>query len=116
MLMVLTQNLPNSVRLRREPAPASYRAGDGRSAWTRRWKDLVELHCGDMGGVVNMSEAQISLVRRTSAMEVQLESMEARMSECDMTVDLALYNRTSGELRRISETVGTHRIARRRPG
>jgi hypothetical protein len=40
-LTVLTQNLPNSVRLRREPAPASYRAGDGRSAWPKSPRALA---------------------------------------------------------------------------
>jgi hypothetical protein len=24
--------------------------GDGRGAWTRRWRDLVELHIADLGG------------------------------------------------------------------
>jgi hypothetical protein len=46
MLMVLTQNLPNSVRLRREPAPASYRAGDGRSGWPKSPRALAgRLRC-----------------------------------------------------------------------
>jgi hypothetical protein len=86
--------------------------GDGRCAWTRRWKDIVGLHCGDLGGASNMSEAQLSMLRRASCMEVQLESMEARMSAGDMTVDLTLYGRISGELRRLFETIGVHRVAR----
>jgi hypothetical protein len=86
--------------------------GDGRSRWTRRWKDIVQLHCGDLGGASNLSEAQLSLVRRAASMEICLESMEARMSEGDMTVNLSLYNATSGELRRLFETIGVHRVAR----
>jgi hypothetical protein len=47
--------------------------GDGRGAWTRRWRDLVELHSADCGGRDHMSEAQLSLCRCIAAIEVQLE-------------------------------------------
>ncbi len=59
-----------------------------------------------------MSEAQLSLCRRASAIEVQLEQMEASMSEGDLKVDLDLYNRLSGNLRRILESIGLERKAR----
>ena len=36
--------------------------GDGRGAWTRRWKDIVELHVADEGGRDQMSEAMLSLL------------------------------------------------------
>jgi hypothetical protein len=80
--------------------------GDARGAWTRRWKDLTELHCIDLGGADRASEAQLSLIRRAAAITVQLEQMEARMSEGDLSVDLDLYNRLSGNLRRFFETLG----------
>jgi hypothetical protein len=86
--------------------------GDGRGAWTRRWRDLVELHTSDCGGVGVMSEAMLSLCRRVAAIEVQLEQMEACMSEGDLRVDLDLYNRLSGNLRRMLETIGLQRVAR----
>lgn len=86
--------------------------GDGRGAWTRRWRDLVELHSADCGGAEYMSEAKLSLCRRVAALEVQLEQMEARMSEGDIEVDLDLYNRLAGNLRRILETLGLERRAR----
>src|SRR2546430_548633 len=38
--------------------------GNGNSAWTRRWKDIIECQVSEMGGAANMSEAQISLARR----------------------------------------------------
>jgi hypothetical protein len=85
--------------------------GDGRGAWTRRWRDLVELHTSDCGGVGVMSEAMLSLCRRVAAIEVQLEQMEACMSEGDLKVDLDLYNRLSGNLRRMLETIGLQRKA-----
>jgi hypothetical protein len=67
---------------------------DARGAWTRRWKDLTELHASDLGGADRASEAQLSLIRRAAAITVQLESMEARMSEGDLSVDLDLYTPT----------------------
>jgi hypothetical protein len=73
---------------------------------------LVELHTSDCGGGGVMSEAMLSLCRRVAAIEVQLEQMEACMSEGDLKVDLDLYNRLSGNLRRMLETIGLQRVAR----
>jgi hypothetical protein len=86
--------------------------GDGRGAWTRRWKDLNEAHVTDLGGPDGLSEAQLSLCRRCAALEVQLEQMEAKMSEGDITVDMDLYGRLAGHLRRILETLGIERRAK----
>jgi hypothetical protein len=86
--------------------------GDGRGAWTRRWRDLVELHVSDCGGAAAISEAMISLCRRVAAIEVQLEQMEACMSEGDLKVDLDLYNRLAGNLRRMLESIGLQRVSR----
>jgi hypothetical protein len=84
--------------------------GDGRGAWTRRWKDLQEAHVEDMGGITGLSEAQVSLCRRAAALEVTLEQIEASMSLGAATIeDLDLYNRLSGNLRRILETIGLQR-------
>ena len=41
--------------------------GDGRSAWAKRWGDLILAHANDLGGLEMLSEAQISLCRRASA-------------------------------------------------
>jgi hypothetical protein len=86
--------------------------GDGRGAWTRRWKDLHEAHIEDIGGPDGLSEAQLSLCRRVAAIEVQLEQMEAKMSEGDVEVDMDQYGRLAGHLRRILETLGVERKAR----
>jgi hypothetical protein len=61
--------------------------GDGRGAWTRRWRDLVELHSADCGGAEHMSEG-------------------------DIAVDLDLYNRLAGNHRRILESIGIERRPR----
>jgi hypothetical protein len=85
--------------------------GDGRGAWTRRWKDIVELHIADAGGRDHMSEAMLSLCRPAATLEIQLEQLECRMSEGD-DVDIEIYGRIASHLRRILETLGVERKAR----
>jgi hypothetical protein len=85
--------------------------GDGRGAWTRRWKDIVELHVTDAGGRDHMSEAMLSLCRRAATLEIQLEQLERCMSEGD-DVDIEIYGRIASHLRRILETLGVERKAR----
>ena len=82
--------------------------GDGRGAWTRRWKDIVELHVADAGGRDHMSEAMLSLCRRAATLEIQLEQLECCMSQGD-DVDIEIYGRIASHLRRILETLGVER-------
>jgi hypothetical protein len=84
--------------------------GDGRTAWVRRWRDLAALHETDGGDVSTMSEGRKSLCRRAATLEVNLEQLEAHMSE-GQGVDLDVYNRLAGNLRRILETLGLERKA-----
>ncbi len=85
--------------------------GNGRSPWARRFKDLCELHQDDVGARETMSEAQVSLIRRISTTEVELERMEGQLS-AGQSVDLDLYNRLSGNLKRLLETIGIERSKR----
>jgi hypothetical protein len=85
--------------------------GDGRSAWTRRWKDIVELHVTDAGGLDNLSEARLSLIRRAATLELQLEQLECSMSE-GKDVDIEFYGRVASHLRRILEAMGLDRRPR----
>jgi hypothetical protein len=82
--------------------------GDGRGAWTKRWKDIVELHIADAGGRDNMTEAMLSLCRRAATLEIQLEQLECCMSQGD-DVDIEIYGRIASHLRRILETLGVER-------
>src|SRR5262249_57347769 len=50
---------------------------DHRSAWMRRLRDLIQLHLSDLGGDDNVSEAERSLVRRASMLELQCELLRA---------------------------------------
>ena len=52
--------------------------GDGNSPWARRRQDLLALHIQDLGGEEMMSENQLSLCRRASTLEVELEMAEGR--------------------------------------
>lgn len=85
--------------------------GDGRSAWTRRFRDLIAGHASDLGGPELLSAAQLSLIKRASALETELEQMEGRLSS-GVVVDLDVFARVTGHLRRILETLGLERRPR----
>lgn len=86
--------------------------GDGRTAWSRRFRDLIAAHTADLGG--EPSEAQASLIRRASALEVQLEQLEADWTSgaAASAADLDTYSRLSNTLRRHLEAVGLGRKPR----
>jgi hypothetical protein len=85
--------------------------GDGRSAWAKRWGDLILAHAADLGGLDMLSEAQLSICRRTAAIECELESMEGRMS-ASQPIDIAVYARLTGVLCRLLELVGIRRLTK----
>ena len=85
--------------------------GDGNSAWSRRFRDLVAEHVNDLDGPERLSEAQHSLIRRVATIEVELEVMEGRLSMGE-AVSLDSYTRAAGHLRRLLETLGIERRAR----
>jgi hypothetical protein len=86
-------------------------SGDGNSAWTRRYRDLVRGHANDCGGEDLLSESEKSLIKRASAIECELEAMEGRLSRGE-TVDLDKFTRAASHLRRILETLGLERRQR----
>jgi hypothetical protein len=85
--------------------------GDGRSPWSRRWRDLVEMHARDLGGMEGLSVAQLSLIRRAATIEVELEAAEGLFS-AGKGSDLTAYAAVAGHLKRILETLGLHRTPR----
>jgi hypothetical protein len=87
--------------------------GDGRGAWVSLRKDIEEEHIEDFGGMTVLSRSQKSLCRAAATLDTEMQQIEARMSEGKATPeDLDLYNRLSGNHRRILESIGLHRIAR----
>ena len=87
--------------------------GDPNSPWARRYRDLVTRHIRDLGGRTELSEAQLSLVRRPAALACELEQMEARMSQ-GVEVNLDSFGRAASHLRRLYETLGIKRQPRGR--
>jgi hypothetical protein len=85
--------------------------GDGNSAWSRRYRDLVAAHVSDLGGADALSEAQRSLVKRAAAIELELEQMEGKLSQGE-AVDLDCFTRAASHLRRLFETLGIERRPR----
>ncbi|TPK85315.1 hypothetical protein [Mesorhizobium sp. B2-4-17] len=87
--------------------------GDERGPWARRFRDLVAEHTADAGGAVSLSEAQRSIIRRASTLEVQLEQLEARFSEGPAEVaTLNMYSTLSNTLRRLLIDIGLERRSR----
>ena len=84
---------------------------DGRTAWPRRFRDLLELHHTDLGGHDRLSEGERQIVRRIATLEVELERMEGEFAVAG-TADvekLDVYIRASGSLKRLLEAVGLRR-------
>jgi hypothetical protein len=108
----MTDNLP---RRRRSAVSTGRRAfvdlGDGGSVWGRRYADLIAGHVADLGGADLLSESQVSLIKRASALECELEAMEGRLSLGE-AVDLDEFGRATNTLRRTLESLGLGRVPR----
>jgi hypothetical protein len=85
--------------------------GDPNSAWARRYVDLCRGHVSDLGGRSELSEGELSLIRRASALECELEGMEAKMSQGEQ-VNLELYGRLTDRLGRTLQRIGLKRKPR----
>ena len=86
---------------------------DQRSTWAQRMRDLIELHVDDLGGLDNTSEAQRSLVRRISVLEVEAEYLESAFAQRNASgKQYDLYLRIAGLLKRLYELIGIERVAR----
>jgi hypothetical protein len=83
-------------------------SADGRSAWVRRMRDVLEAHLDD---VPNATAAERSIIRRASVLTVELERLEAKFATAGEASerDLDLYQRTAGNLRRLLEAIGLRR-------
>lgn len=84
---------------------------DGRGAWPRRFRDLIDAHVADLGGAELLSEAERQLVRRAATLAVELERLEADFAtagEADPE-KLDLYIRATGALKRLWDGLGLER-------
>ena len=90
------------------------RCTDGRSAWCRRLRDLLESHVNQLGGWPAVSHSEAVIIRRCATLTLELERREsafARAGEIDDS-SLAIYATASNSLRRLLEAIGLHRRAR----
>ena len=87
---------------------------DGRSAWARRFRDVVHLYASDQGGDDNLSEGRRSLIRRCACLQTELEILETKFALAGGADagDLDLYQRASANLRRLLEAIGLDRQPR----
>ena len=89
--------------------------GMGRSSWARRLRDLVALHITDLGGDMNVSEAERAIIRRAAVIIVELERMEhdfALSEGAPGLAELETYQRMANSMRRLLESTGLRRRAR----
>jgi hypothetical protein len=108
-------SVPSRQRSRITNGTALLPGTSGRSAWTRRCKDVIAEHLADMGGSDNTSAAERSIVRRAAVLTTELEMLEARFAQAEgmaTATDLDLYQRMAGNLRRLLEAVGLQRRAK----
>jgi hypothetical protein len=87
---------------------------DGRSAAARRYRDLMAQMIDDLGGDATVSEVQRQLVRRAAGLMIQGEATEARIINGE-TVDIGAHVTACNALRRITDTLGLKRAAKREP-
>lgn len=82
--------------------------GSPNSAWARRFANLVVGHVSDAGGRDMVSEGKFAIIKRASALECEIERLEAKLSNGE-EVDLDVFGRACSHLRRLFEAVGMER-------
>src|ERR1700730_15509074 len=85
---------------------------DGRSATSRRFKDLVYDFAADLGGMPELSTAEVQMIRRASMLSTQCEQIEALAAQGEKEFDVVVYVTMTNALKRIFEVIGIKRRAR----
>jgi hypothetical protein len=85
---------------------------DGRSATARRFKDLVYDISGDLGGMSQLTTAEVQLVRRASMLSAECERHEALAAQGDKEFDVQTYVVMTNSLKRVLEVIGVKRRSR----
>jgi hypothetical protein len=85
--------------------------------WGRRFNDLVAIYITHLGGPDNVTAPLLSIVRRISTKDVELEKMERKLPLIGLDNDtppwiLETYQRVSNSQRRDLESIGLRRSAR----
>jgi hypothetical protein len=85
--------------------------GNATSAFARRWADIVDAHMSDLGGMADLTEAQLGLIKYAAGIEVWLDDQVGRMSRGE-PVNMDEYGRAFSHLRRGLATLGIKREQR----
>jgi hypothetical protein len=84
---------------------------DGRSAWCRRLRSLIEEHCSDLGGWDRITAGEAAILRRAVTLIAALEVREAQFARLGYVddVSLSVYSTASNTLRRLLGAIGLER-------
>jgi len=78
----------------------------------RRLRDIIQAHQADLGGEPDLSQGQRAIIRRAALLQLQLEMMEQKFALRDdgaaSATEIETYQRASGALRRLLESIGLH--------
>jgi hypothetical protein len=84
---------------------------DLRSRIARRYRDLVHAIVSDQGGVANISESRMQLIRRFAAASCIAENFEAKLVAGE-DIDLSEFAQLSSTLVRLTNHLGLDRVPR----
>ena len=84
---------------------------DGRHTQARRFRDLVHAFISDAGGIDNVSEVKLGLVRRLAAATVLSEEIEAQAVNGE-PVDVSTFCQLASTTVRLSQRLGLERVAK----
>jgi hypothetical protein len=84
---------------------------DGRSLIARRYRDICTAIASDQGGLDQLSEARVQLIRRFAACCVLAEEMESRLVRGEQ-IDITVYVQLTTTMVRIALRIGLDRVPR----
>jgi hypothetical protein len=84
---------------------------DGRSLIARRYRDICAAIAADQGGLEQLSEARLQLIRRYAALCVMAEKMESRLVQ-GAEIDIIEHAQLTATMVRVAQRIGLDRIPR----
>ncbi len=84
---------------------------DGRTLVARRYRDIASAMVVDAGGIEQVSEARLQLIRRFSAAACLAEQMESQLVNGE-SVDIAEHALLCSTMVRVARQIGVDRITR----
>jgi hypothetical protein len=84
---------------------------DGRSAPSRRFRDLVADISSDLGGYDRLSELEKQMTRRCASLSIMAEAIEANFVGSE-SIDVERYGQLCDRLGRLAQRLGLSRLAR----